>query len=95
MLAVRITNSSKVLLQAGELVCSLSYHLLDQKGATLRHASVLGCSRRSIPAKLLARSEDLRSNRPGKHRLEIDLVWEGVMVQGYGNPTAFVDLLVG
>jgi hypothetical protein len=96
-LAVRITNSSKELLPAGEQVCGLSYHLLDQKGASLRHDN----ERTWLLTPLNPGEEcslDLRitsPKAPGKYRLEIDLVWEGVMwFKDVGNPTAMVDLVV-
>lgn len=96
-LAVRITNSSQERLPAGEQVCGLSYHLLDQKGATLRHDN----ERTWLLTPLNSGEEcslDLMISAPkatGKYRLEIDLVWEGVMwFKDVGNPTAIVDLVV-
>ena len=97
-LAVRITNSSRERLPAGEKVCGLSYHLLDEKGGTLQHDN----ERTWLLAPLNPGEEcslDLRISAPkvpGKYRLAIDLVWEGVMwFKDVGNPTAIVDLLVG
>jgi hypothetical protein len=96
-LAVRITNSSQESLPAGEQVCGLSYHLLDQTGATLRHDH-----ERTWLLTPLEPGEgcslDLKISTPkasGKYRLEIDLVWEGVMwFKDVGNPAVIVELVV-
>ncbi len=97
-LAVRITNSSRERLPAGEQVCGLSYHVLDQKGATIRHDN-----ERTWLLTALDPGDgcllDLRISAPripGKYRLELDLVWEGVMwFKDVGNPTTMVELVVG
>jgi hypothetical protein len=96
-LAVTITNGSKESLPAGENVSGLSYHLLDENGKTLQHDN----DRTWLLAPLDPGQEcslELKISAPalpGKFKIEIDLVWEGVMwFKDVGNPTATVDLVV-
>ncbi len=96
-LPVTITNISREPLPSGERVCGLSYHLLDENAKTLQHDN----HRVWLVAPLDSGQErtlELQISAPafkGKFKIEIDLVWEGVMwFKDAGNPTATVDLLV-
>lgn len=94
-LAVMVTNVSAEPFPAGQQVFGLGYHLLSSSGVVLRHdnerayldtAIEPGQSRR---IELAARAPA----EPGRYRLEIDLVWEGLMwFKDIGNPTAVVEL---
>ena len=96
-LTVTVANCSNETLPAGERVLGLSYHLLSAAGQILQHDNG-----RTWLAQPLAPGQsvslDLAVEAPleaGRYRLEIDLVWEGVMwFKDVGNLTAYVDLIV-
>ena len=96
-LPIVVKNTSQETLPAGDRVLGLSYHLLSEKGQTIRHDN----SRSYLDAPL-KRGEQVKLNLtieaptiPGHYQLEVDLVWEGVMwFKDVGNPTCRVDLEV-
>jgi hypothetical protein len=97
LLAVSVGNLSEEPFPAGERVFGLSYHLLAPSGEELEHdherawlAAPLAPGN-SVPLELAIEAPAA----PGRYRLEIDLVWEGVMwFKDAGNPAAYVDLTV-
>ena len=96
-LAVTIKNKSQESLPAGEHVCGLSCHLLDENGKTLQHDNDRAWLLTPLdPGQ--QRSLELKIAAPalkGEFKIEIDLVWEGVTwFQDVGNPAKIVDLLV-
>jgi SAM-dependent methyltransferase len=96
-LGVTITNRSQEPLPAGEHVCGLSYHLLGEEGKTLQHDNERAWLLTPLDPGQERRLE-LRIAAPalkGKFKIEIDLVWEGVMwFKDVGNPTRMVDVIV-
>jgi Methyltransferase domain len=97
-LPVVVRNVSGQAFPAGQGVLGLSYHLLSERGETLQHDN----HRTYFPAALEPGQQatlDLRVAAPasaGLYRLEIDLVWEGVMwFKEIGNPTRVIELEVG
>jgi len=97
MLPVAVKNASAEAFPAGETVFGLSYHLLSASDRLLVHDN----DRTWLTAPLAPGEEttfDLSVQapaEPGPYRIEIDLVWEGVMwFKDAGNPTAKVDLSV-
>jgi hypothetical protein len=96
-IAVDIANRSLETFPHGEKVFGLSYHLLSKSGQTLSHDND-----RTYLTAPLAPGESARYELPivapsevGEYRLELDLVWEGVMwFRDIGNPTVFVELVV-
>lgn len=94
---VSLENRSSAAFPAGKNVFGMSYHVLSASGQELVHDNprawintpLAPGGRASVRLPVRAPSE------PGPYRLEIDLVWEGVMwFKDVGNPTAFVDLSV-
>jgi len=96
-LPVTIKNASAEAFPAGETVFGLSYHLLSASGRLLIHDN-----ERTWLTDPLAPGEEATFElfvrapaEPGPYKIEIDLVWEGVMwFKDAGNPTATVDLSV-
>jgi hypothetical protein len=96
-MSVMVANTSEEAFPKGERVFGLSYHLLAADGRTLSHdndrtwlldAMVPG-EERTVTLTIKTPLE------PGDYKVEIDLVWEGVMwFADAGNPTAIVDLTV-
>lgn len=96
-LPVKVANASEETFPAGERVLGLSYHLLAASGETLEHDhDRVWLLAPLAPGECV--SLDLAIDAPrtaGAYRLEIDLVWEGVMwFKDVGNPTAEVSLTV-
>jgi hypothetical protein len=97
-LPVSITNNSSERFPCGDHVFGLSYHLLSGTGECLRYDND-----RTYFTSALAPGQtadyDLAVDVPrdkGEYRLELDLVWEGVIwFQGIGNPTVSVELVAG
>jgi len=94
---VVVKNTSGEPFPCGEGVFGLSYHLLSSVGGTIQHDNQrCWLSRPLQPAEELR--VDLRAiapTIPGRYRLELDLVWEGVMwFKDVANPTCLVDLEV-
>ena len=96
-MSVVVTNTSEEAFPKGEKVFGLSYHLLTADGRTLSHDNdrtwlldaMAPGEERTVPLKIKAPLE------PGSYKVQIDLVWEGVMwFADAGNPTATVDLTV-
>jgi hypothetical protein len=96
-LTVCITNNSGDAFPHGDRVFGLSYHLLSATGQCLRYDN-----QRAYLTTALAPGEtvqcDLVVDAPsdhGKYRLELDLVWEGVMwFKDIGNPAALIPFSV-
>lgn len=96
-IAVDVCNKSTETFPHGDRVFGLSYHLLSKSGETLSHDN----DRTYLPAPL-APGESTRCeltiatpHEVGDYRIELDLVWEGVLwFRDIGNPTIFVDLVV-
>ncbi|MDQ2948156.1 MAG: class I SAM-dependent methyltransferase [Acidobacteriota bacterium] len=96
-LPVVVKNTSKETFPDGARVLGLSYHLLSEKGQTIRHDNP-----RSYLNAPLKRGEEVKLNlnveapaTPGHYQLEVDLVWEGVMwFKDAGNPACLVELEV-
>jgi len=96
-LAVSVKNASGEAFPHGEGVFGLSYHLLSSSGQIIAHDNVRTYLRESLkPGE--STEVDLRINapaQPGSYRLELDLVWEGVMwFKNIGNPPCLVALEV-
>lgn len=96
-IAVEITNTSAEAFPHGVKVFALSYHLLSKDGQTISHDN--GRAYLNVPLQPgQSHRCDLAiatPNEPGQYKLELDLVWEGVMwFRDTGNPTLFVDLVV-
>lgn len=96
-LPVTVTNTSQETFPAGERVFGLSYHLLDASGRTLKHDHDRAwftaplAPGQSVPVDLGVQAPDT----PGAYRIEIDLVWEGVMwFKDAGNRTAEIAVFV-
>jgi hypothetical protein len=96
-LPVVVKNTSNEEFPCGRDVFGLSYHLLSAGGETLRHDNERTYFRKSLAPGSQAEME-LRVTAPpesGHYKLEIDLVWEGVMwFKDIGNPAAVVELEV-
>jgi hypothetical protein len=95
-LPVMVTNVSAEAFPSGDRVFGLSYHLLSASGALLRHDNERVYLETPIEpgesrlVELAARAPE----EPGRYRLEIDLVWEGLMwFKDIGNPTSVVELV--
>jgi len=96
-LPVAVTNASEEPFPAGQRVFGLSYHLLAASGDVLQHdnartwlAAPLEPGR-SVSLELAVQAPEAA----GRYRLELDLVWEGVMwFKDVGNPTVQVLLEV-
>jgi predicted O-methyltransferase YrrM len=96
-LPVSVKNASGEAFPHGEGVFGLSYHLLSSSGQIIAHDNVRTYLRESLkPGE--STEVDLRINapaQPGSYRLELDLVWEGVMwFKNIGNPPCLVALEV-
>jgi hypothetical protein len=97
MLSVRIHNQGSLALQAGQYPFALSYHLLTADGQTLCFDndrsyfwSPLHPNEERICQMAVAAPE-----ATGTYRLEVDIVWEGVMwLKDDGNKTSIVGLTV-
>jgi hypothetical protein len=94
VLPVRVTNGSDAPFPHGKSVFGLSYHLLSSDNKLLKHDNARTYFALPLPpgeskdVDLSVRVPDL----PGNYKLEIDLVWEGVMwFKETGNPTVTVD----
>jgi hypothetical protein len=95
-LPVTITNTSSEKFPCGDRVFGLSYHLYSGAGECLRYDNERAYLKNAVaPGETV--SCDLAIDVPrekGAYRLELDLVWEGVIwFQGIGNPTVSVDLV--
>jgi predicted O-methyltransferase YrrM len=96
-LPVVVENVSDEPFPFGPGVFGLSYHLLSDEGHTIRHDNP-----RTWLEKSLQPSERLRADlklilpsEPGRYKLEIDLVWEGIMwFKDIANHPCLVDLEV-
>jgi hypothetical protein len=96
-LPVTVMNTSNEEFPGGADVFGVSYHLLSGERRLLQHDNA-----RSYLLKPLAPGERVNVDllieppqQPGRYRLEIDLVWEGVMwFKDVGNPTAMVEMEV-
>ena len=92
-----VKNVSTEVFPNGEGVLGLSYHLLSPNGQTLVHDNIRTYLQESLqPGGSTAVNLQISAPaQPGDYRLEIDLVWEGVMwFKDAGNPPAVVDLQV-
>jgi hypothetical protein len=97
-LPVRITNSSDDKFPHGDRVFGLSYHLYSGTGECLRYDNERAYLKSAVaPGETV--SCDLIVEAPlekGAYRLELDLVWEGVLwFRGIGDPAVSVDLIAG
>jgi hypothetical protein len=96
-LPVIVQNSSDEPFPSGEGVFGLSYHLLSASSQTIQHDN-----KRTWLSAPLNPGEQARVNlgitapaASGDYKLEIDLVWEGVMwFKDVANPTCIVALSV-
>lgn len=96
-LSVRITNSSSEAFPHGDRVFGLSYHLLSMTSRSLRHDNERAYLKSALaPGDTVSCTLVVHAPKDkGEYRLELDLVWEGVMwFRDIGNPTAFVNLIV-
>jgi len=96
-LSVRITNSSNEAFPHGDGVFGLSYHLLSMTGASLRHDNDRAYLKSALaPGDTVSCTLVVHAPEDkGEYRLELDLIWEGIMwFRDIGNPTAFVNLTV-
>lgn len=94
---VDVTNASPETLPSGKREFGLSYHLLSKEGQTISHDNERAYLKRALDPGETIRCElaVATPREPGEYRLELDLVWEGVMwFRDIGNPTALVDLVV-
>ncbi|HEX5228700.1 MAG TPA: class I SAM-dependent methyltransferase [Bryobacteraceae bacterium] len=97
LMPVEVTNASPEPLPHGKDVFGLSYHLLSKDGRTISHDNARAYLKHALdPGKTIRCELPVATPRePGQYRLELDLVWEGVMwFRDIGNPTALVDLVV-
>ena len=95
--SVVVANTSEEAFPRGEKVFGLSYHLLAADGHTLRYDNDRTWLLEAMaPGEERAVSLTVKAPvEPGTYKVEIDLVWEGVMwFADAGNPTAIVDLTV-
>ena len=96
-LPVSVKNASGEAFPHGEGVFGLSYHLLSPAGQTIAHDNARTYLHKSLQPGESA-NIDLRIAapvEPGSYRLELDLVWEGVMwFKDIGNPVCLVELEV-
>ena len=96
-LPVSVENVSGEAFPHGEGVFGLSYHVLSSGGETIAHDNIRTYLRQSLQPGEKAQV-NLRITapvQPGSYRLEIDLVWEGVMwFKDIGNPPGMVELQV-
>ena len=90
-------NNSSEAFPHGDRVFGLSYHLHSKSGQCLRYDNKRTYLKnaltpgQSVSCELIV---DVPSDQ-GEYRLELDLVWEGVLwFHGIGNPTVQVDLVV-
>lgn len=96
-LPVLVENVSSETFPHGEAVLGLSYHLLSSSGQTVVHDNARTYLRESLqPGGGISLNLRIAAPvQPGSYRLEIDLVWEGVMwFKDAGNPSCLVDLQV-
>ena len=96
-LRVCLANSSSETFPHGDRVFGLSYHLLSETGECLRYDNPRAYLKTALAPGETVECElvvDAPSDQ-GKYRLELDLVWEGVMwFKGIGNPTALIPFSV-
>jgi hypothetical protein len=93
-LPVVVKNTSREPFVHGEGVFGLSYHLQSEKGQTLRHDNPRAYFNAPIEPGGEARLNlnVTAPTVPGRYRIEIDLVQEGLMwFADVGNPTCLVD----
>jgi hypothetical protein len=96
-LPVSVENVSTEAFPHGEDVFGLSYHLLSSNGQTVSHDNARAYLRKSLSPgeKAQVNLKVEAPAKPGSYRIEIDLVWEGVMwFKDIGNPTRVVELEV-
>jgi Methyltransferase domain len=94
-LAVTVKNTSNETFPAGEGVFGLSYHLLGENGQTIQHDNPRTYLRAPLDPGQQTKLDLAISApaAPGKYRLELDLVWEGVMwLSDVGNPNYRLEL---
>jgi hypothetical protein len=94
-LPVSVENVSVEAFPHGEGVFGLSYHLLSSNGDVIAHDNVRTYFRESLQPgeKAQVNLTIAAPAQPGWYRLEIDLVWEGVMwFKDVGNPACMVEL---
>jgi predicted O-methyltransferase YrrM len=93
-----VKNTSRETFPEGSNVLGLSYHLLSSESELIQHDNA-----RAYFSAALQPDRQVRMNLPvtapsveGRYRLELDLVWEGVMwFKDVGNPTFFIEFEVG
>jgi hypothetical protein len=96
-LPIGVSNRSTIPFQWGSTPFGLSYHLLSSDGTVLQFDNV-----RSFFTQPLHPGGDrvvdlsvLAPEEAGSYKLEIDIVWDGILwLKDRGNPTAVVDLTV-
>jgi hypothetical protein len=96
-LPVIVKNNSSEPFPHGDSVFGLSYHLLASGGQTIQHDNGRAWFERALqPSDQLAvELRILVPSAPGSYKLEIDLVWEGIMwFKDVANPTCVVGLEV-
>jgi len=96
-LSVQIANSSSETFPHGDRVFGLSYHLLSMTGQSLRHDNERAYLKSALaPGDTVSCTLVVHAPEDkGEYRLEVDLIWEGLMwFRDIGNPTAFVNLTV-
>lgn len=94
-LPVAVTNVSSEVFLHGKGVLGLSYHLLSAGGQTMRHDSERAYLKGALePGATAALDLSIAAPAaPGRYKIEIDLVWEGVMwFKDVANPTRVVEL---
>ena len=94
-LPVSVENVSREAFPHGEGVFGLSYHLLSSSGQTIAHDNIRTYLRGSLQPgeKTQVNLKITAPVQPGSYRLEIDLVWEGVMwFKDIGNPPCMAEL---
>jgi len=96
-LPVCIANNSSEAFPHGDRVFGLSYHLHSKSGQCLRYDNKRTYLKNALTPGQSVSCELIVDVPPdqGEYRLELDLVWEGVLwFHGIGNPTVQVDLVV-
>jgi hypothetical protein len=94
-LPVTVRNTSTEAFPAGDGVFGLSYHLLTANGQTIQHDHPRTYLRAPLePGQQTQLDLAIAAPAtPGTYRLELDLVWEGVMwLSDIGNPNGRVEL---
>jgi len=94
-LAVTVRNTSHETFPSGEGVFGLSYHLLAGNGQTIQHDNPRTYLRAPLDPGQQSKLDlpIAAPAAPGSYRLELDLVWEGVMwLSDVGNPKCLLQL---